>query len=94
MAELDSCASNNFVKLSILTESERNNLRPGPTHADLAVDGAFMQLDGTIDLIPYLGGHAYPASFHACAALRADLILGRSCLKDHDVHHEHRTDCL
>lgn len=53
-----------------------------------------MKLYGNLDLSPLLGDRAYPGTFHACADLRADLILGRAWLKDHRVQHEHHTDCL
>ncbi|XP_051155402.1 uncharacterized protein LOC127277975 [Leptopilina boulardi] len=94
VAEIDSCASHNFVRLAILTAHERSLLKPGPTQAKLAANGATVNLHGSINLSPQIGDQCYPGTFLACSDLRADLVLGRAWLKDHDVHHEHRADCL
>lgn len=94
MAEIDSGATHNFVRLAILTAHERSLLQSGPSQAKLAASGATIQLQGSLTLRPLIGDQVYPGVFHACRDLRADIVLGRAWLKDHDVHHEHRNDCL
>ena len=94
MAEIDSCASDNFVQYSLLTADERRTIKPGPSSALLAGRGTSLRLKGIIYLSPRIGDREYPGYFHASDELRAELTLGRTWLKQHDVHHEHRTDCL
>lgn len=94
VAEIDSCASENFVRYDILREEERKTLQPGPNYTLLAARGLTMRLRGRISLSPRLGDREYPGIFVASEEMRVDLTLGRTWLKDHDIHHEHRTDIL
>ena len=94
VAEIDSCASDNFVQYAVLTNIEKRTIKPGPPSALLDGRGTSLPLRGTVYLSPRIGDREYPGHFHVSEELRAELTLVRTWLKQHDVHHEHRTDCL
>ena len=94
LALIDSCASDNFVKTSLLTDAQRQSLHICPRYAELAAEGATLTLIGAFDLVPEIYDRPYPGKFYVSSDLSTDLILGRPWLWSHNVIHEHRGDCI
>ena len=74
--------------------AQRQSLRSCPPHAELAAEGAFLPLTGSIELMPEIYNRTYPGLFLVSPNLSSDLVLGRPWLWAHNVIHEHRGDCI
>ena len=94
MAFIDSCASDNFIKASLLTETQRKSLGPSPPYAELAAEGMVLQLIGKIDLSPRIGDETYPGTFYVSPDLSGELVFGDTWCMKHNVIHEHRLGCI
>ena len=78
----------------LLTDKQLQEIRPGPLEANLAADGATLQLRGIIDLEVSINGKSYPASFAVADKLGEEMLLGRNWLVRHKVVHDHFNNCL